>query len=50
MKEKEKLIITLWRGQIDNPKKFQSVFCKLNYHEQEQSSQPIPAAKSLAWK
>ena len=50
MKEKEKLIITLWRGQIDNPRALDQVYCKLNYHNQEHSSQPINAGKSLTWK
>lgn len=34
MKDKEKLIITLWRGQIDNPQTTQSVYCRLIYNNQ----------------
>ena len=50
MKEKEKLIITLWRAQLQNPLSTQSVYCRLTYNNQEHNSKEITSSKSLAWK
>ena len=50
MKEKEKLIVTLWRGHIENPQNTQYVFCRLAYNNQEHNSQLVSIDRSLIWK
>ena len=47
---KEKLIVTMWRGQVENPAQYHSIYCRLLYNGQEQNTKPIPSNKSLSWK
>lgn len=47
---KEKLIVTMWRGQIDNPSQYHQIYCRLMYNSQENNTKPIPSNKSLSWK
>lgn len=47
---KEKLIVTLWRGQVENPTNYQNISCRLMFNSQEHNTKPIPSNKSLSWK
>lgn len=47
---KEKLIVTIWRGQVDNPSQYNNIYTRLIYNSQEHNTKPIPCSKSLSWK
>lgn len=47
---KEKLIVTMWRGQLQDPKQYHEIYCRLTYNSQEHNTKPISSSKSLSWK
>lgn len=47
----EKLIITLWRGEIPNPtEKLYGVYCRLKFGKEERRSKTVHDTKLLPWK
>jgi hypothetical protein len=47
---KEKLIVTLWKGQIKNLIADSSVYCRLTYNNEERNSKSTSNLKNLTWK
>ncbi len=46
----EKLIVTLWKAQIKNISKENTLYCRLTYNGQERNSKTTSNAQNLTWK
>lgn len=47
---KEKLIITVWKAQLNEKLNKDSIYCRLNYNNEFRNTKYLDNNKSLVWK